>query len=96
MKEMEVRQTTWCKEILSAKWIAFGDKCSKPFFKTFEGMSSSIQLHQMLDKYNQLCITWDSVAKAAVSHFQNILGTFIAINQTLPGTGAGGTGMRGV
>jgi hypothetical protein len=72
--EHDRQQDRWREEILQARYIEEGDKCSKIFFKSFRSLAKSTKLHEIYSKGNLLLTDWTDIAKEAVDYFTELVG----------------------
>lgn len=45
LQSLETGAAAWVDQVMQARWVAEGDKCTKLFFKSFKSMASAKQIH---------------------------------------------------
>jgi hypothetical protein len=80
LRELDTARTKWVDDIMQARWIGSGDKCSKPYFTSLKGMATLTERHKIRNGQGILVSGWEEIAQAAVEYFLNVLGTSQGIN----------------
>jgi hypothetical protein len=71
-------------QVIAAKYIREGDKCSKAFFCSFTSVSTSMEIHSIFTEDNREVFNWEDISEAATKFFTKAHFTKMGLRPAAP------------